>query len=90
MWNVLITMTTVGYGDLYAMSHCGRAVAVVTAFWGVFLVSLFIVSLQNMLNFDASQAKAFNLLQRLLAKDELRDQAAGMLAAAFRMKLMRR
>jgi hypothetical protein len=30
------------------------------------------------------------LLQRLIAKDELRNQAAGMLAAAYRIKLLRR
>ena len=90
MWNILITMTTVGYGDVYAQSHAGRAIAIITAFWGVFLVSLFVVSLQNMLEFDPSQAKAFNLLQRLILKDTLRDQAAGMLAAAYRIKLLRR
>ena len=72
MWNVLITMTTVGYGDIFPQSHCGKAVMIITAFWGVFYVSLFVVSLQNLLNFDSSQAKAFNLLQRLVAKEELR------------------
>lgn len=73
MWNVLITMTTVGYGDVYAMSHCGRAIAVIAAFWGVFLVSLFVVSLTHLLDFDPSQAKSYNLLQRLQAKEKLRE-----------------
>jgi hypothetical protein len=54
MWNVLITMTTVGYGDIAAQSHGGRAIALIVAFWGVFLVSLFVVSLNNMLEFDSS------------------------------------
>jgi hypothetical protein len=62
MWNVLITMTTVGYGDVYAMSHCGRFVAVVAAFWGVFLLSLFILSLTSMFSFNPSEEKSYNLL----------------------------
>jgi len=49
VWNVLITMTTVGYGDYYAKSNAGRVVSIICAFWGVFIVSLFVVSLTNML-----------------------------------------
>lgn len=62
MWNVLITTSTVGYGDVYAMSHCGRLIAVVAAFWGVFLNSLFIVSLNRSLDFNSSQTNAYKLL----------------------------
>ena len=90
VWYVLITMTTVGYGDVYAMSHCGRAIVIIAAFWGVFFVSLFVVSLTNLLSFDSSQAKSYNLLQRLLAKEELKVQATGMLAAAYRIKLLKK
>jgi Ion channel len=46
-WVILITMTTVGYGDLYPESHCGRVIAIVTAFWGVTFLSLFVVALTN-------------------------------------------
>lgn len=62
MWNVLITMTTVGYGDVYAMSHAGRAIAVVSAFVGVMIVSLFVVCIMNSLKFDYSEEKTFYLL----------------------------
>jgi len=45
-------MTTVGYGDVFAMSIAGRAIAVLTAFIGVVIVSLFVVSLDGSFKFD--------------------------------------
>jgi len=90
MWYVLITMTTVGYGDVYAFSHAGRALSVICAFIGVLIVSLFVVCLMNILKFDNSQEKSFNLLQRLQHKDILRIYAVGMLASTYKIKIMRR
>ena len=55
MWNMIITMTTIGYGDYSASSHMGRLIAILIAFWGVFYVSLFVVALNNMLNFSSPQ-----------------------------------
>jgi succinate-acetate transporter protein len=85
MWNMVITMTTIGYGDYYAKSHCGRFIAIVIAFWGTFYVSLFVVALTNMLNFDQPESKAFMLLSRLQYKEMLREEAAGILSAAFKL-----
>ena len=65
MWNILITITTVGYGDISASSHMGRLIAIIAAFWGVFFVSLFVVALMNMLMFDSSEKKAYMLLKVL-------------------------
>jgi hypothetical protein len=69
MWYMIITMTTIGYGDYAAESHMGRFMAIIIAFWGVFYVSLFVVALNNMLLFSTPQIKAFMLLTRLQAKD---------------------
>jgi hypothetical protein len=52
MWYVLITMTTVGYGDVFAFSHAGRAIVILTAFIGVIIVSLFVYALYKTMNFD--------------------------------------
>ena len=52
IWNVLVTMTTVGYGDFYPKTNFGRLVGIIIAFWGVFIVSLFVVSLSTMLEFE--------------------------------------
>ena len=69
MWNMIITMTTVGYGDVYPKSHMGRMIGIIIAFWGVFYVSLFVVALTNILNFESVESKAYMLLQRLTYKD---------------------
>lgn len=90
IWNVLITMTTVGYGDYFPQTHCGRCVGIICSFWGVFIVSMFVVALTNMLEFNPPENKAYMLLFRLRSKDELRQHGADMLAAKYRLKLIRK
>ena len=55
-------MLTIGYGDVYPKSHMGRVIGIIIAGWGLFYVSLFVVALGNMLKFDSSGKKSFNLL----------------------------
>jgi hypothetical protein len=49
MWNVIITLTTTGYGDIYPKSTLGRFVGLVICFWGTFMVSFFVVTVNNKL-----------------------------------------
>ena len=72
MWCMTITMLTVGYGDVYPKSHMGRLIGIVIAVWGAFYVSLFVVALNNILNFDSPQQKSYMLLTRVLAKEDLK------------------
>ena len=86
IWNVIITMTTVGYGDFYPKSNPGRLIGIIIAFWGVFIVSLFVISLTNLLNIKGGELKAFELHQRLQAKEDLKKKAVDVLSAAFKLR----
>jgi Ion channel len=45
VWNVVITMTTVGYGDIASVSVYGRLISMVNAIWGAFIISLLVASI---------------------------------------------
>lgn len=84
IWNVIITMTTVGYGDIYPKTTMGRIIGVIIALWGLFLVSIFTVTLSNLFTFSHGEKKAFELSERLKLKDELRVSAANVLGSSFK------
>lgn len=77
-------MATVGYGDIYPKTSMGRIVGVLICFWGVFIVSFFVVTLNNMLTFTANEEKAYNLLLRLYYKGELKKRATLVLSSAYK------
>lgn len=83
MWNVVITFTTTGYGDIYAKTDFGRLVAMILAFWGTFVISFFVVTVNLMLTFTPSEEKSYTLLLRLHFKEELKQYAVNVLASAY-------
>lgn len=89
MWNVIITLTTTGYGDIYPKSNLGRLVGLCICFWGTFMVSFFVVTVNNMLNFSSSEEKTYTVLLRLHFKDQLKQHAVNLLSSAFKQRLVR-
>jgi hypothetical protein len=79
-------MTTVGYGDIYPKSVMGRIVGIITALWGLFLVSIFTVTLSNLFTFTMGEKKAYQLGQRLTLKDDLKVSAANVLGSSFKSR----
>ena len=47
MWNVVITLSTEGYGDISANTFFGRLVAIIICFWGLLIVSLVVMTVTD-------------------------------------------
>ncbi len=45
IWMVMITMTTVGYGDYYPKTLPGRFIGFFLCIWGIFLMSMIVIIL---------------------------------------------
>lgn len=89
MWNVIVTLATVGYGDFYMKTALGRIIGLIVCFWGTFIVSYFVVTVTNMLTFAPPEEKSYTLLLRLHYKEELKRYAVNVLTSAFKHRNVR-
>ena len=80
---MIITLTSAGYGDLFPKTFFGRLVGVMICFWGVLIISFFVVTVTNMLEFTPNEERAYNLLMRLHKKVILKQRACDVLESAF-------
>ncbi|TNV85718.1 hypothetical protein FGO68_gene15541 [Halteria grandinella] len=62
LWAVVITMGTVGFGDIVPVSHVGRLIMMATTLWGTVLFTLVIVAFGSMFNLSPHQKKAMHHL----------------------------
>ena len=51
LWCIIVTMATVGYGDIVPKTAGGRIIGILVMIWGIFLASYFTVTLTNYLTF---------------------------------------
>jgi hypothetical protein len=90
MWLIVLTMTTVGYGDFFPQTHMGRFVVVIACFWGVFLVSMMVVTLTDSSEFTKGERRAYEILSRLKAKEEAQKLAGKVVKNALQLNFIQR
>ena len=84
LWNVVITICTVGYGDIYPKTHLGRLVGIISCFWGFFVISMMVVTLGQIVNFTNEEESAYKMFRRLEYADNIRSKAIKALSSAFK------
>lgn len=68
----------------------GKLVCVIMMFWGNFLISLIIVSLANLVEFDRSEAKAYFQITNELAILESFHEGSNLIKSFFRYLVVKR
>ena len=75
-WNVLVTMTTVGYGDIYPETTLGRIVGCAIATSGNIVVALIITFFQEQTYLEIEEKNALEFMQRVNEKEEIMKDSA--------------
>ena len=74
----------VGYGDSYPRTIFGRVTMFICAIYGVVVVSVMVVGIQNTLEFTSLEAKAFTCINKLNSRKELVSDASTMISKFLR------
>ncbi|CAD8211313.1 unnamed protein product [Paramecium pentaurelia] len=76
LWNIIITITTVGYGDFYTRTDLGRFVIFVVCILGIFVISVMVVTLINSLVISTLESHAITVLERIQLRQNLTQSAS--------------
>lgn len=91
IWYIIVTMATVGYGDYYPATVFGRITGFLACIWGIVIVSITTLTFSNLLSMNLGEETSLLILERLIFKDKLRDEAAWVLTSAVKyQQLMKR
>jgi len=60
LYLIVITMTTVGFGDFSPKTYMGKLIIMFTALWGAFMISLLVLTVSNVFNLSKNQQQALN------------------------------
>lgn len=91
MWCVIITMATVGFGDFFPVSIIGRIIAIISCFWGTFLISLIVAAMTVAVEFNTQEAISYDSIKAAHFELELGTNASVLIQRAFRYrKLMKK
>ena len=82
----MITMTSVGYGDIFPKTFWGRMIGIVVSFWGVLVMSMVVVIQTEQTSFSRSEKKAIELINVLHEKHELKRRSVQVFGEAFKLK----
>lgn len=76
IWLTVITLTTVGYGDISPKTAIGRSLVIILVLWGGFIVSIMVAVLNNIFEMDQRELKVLSLIKKLNKKNDIREAAA--------------
>ena len=86
LWCVFITMTTVGYGDYFPSSFLGRTIGIVSCTCGIFLISMLIVAISNLLELSSIEENVFKIMQRIKLTKEKDNIAAKLITKLAKVR----
>ena len=91
IWYSLISMTTIGYGDMSVSVSLSRIVVVILSIASAVFFPLFIVTVENLLEFGYQEKMSYQIFKLMGVKEEMKEAASLLMQKNLkRLKLINR
>jgi len=87
MWYIIVTVSVVGFGDVYPETFLGRGISVVAVVIGNILIALMVVSLTFTSEFSPQERKAYELINQDFSHYQLNVKAIKFIQSALRYRV---
>lgn len=87
MWCVIVTMTTVGFGDIYPRTLPGRVVIFIVSLVGVVIVSIVVVTIQNIFQMSPLESKACTIIKKIMIRTQMSEKASYIIGKLSKLQL---
>ena len=84
-WNVIVVITSVGYGDFYPSTHFGRFFTVISAILGTFFISMMVLIMADNITFNRFEKKAYTKIKEHEIMEKFQREAAVLDFRALRL-----
>lgn len=88
IWYVVVTMATIGYGDIVAKTLVARFVVILLVIWGNFWSSIFLSSIFPYIQQSLREEKAFNHFNRLSIRKKLDKKSAELVSLMIHLNYL--
>lgn len=85
VFHIIVTMTTVGYGDKSAQSSIGQTSMVAAVYFGVVFEGLFLIAWSKFTTMEWNEQQAYLLIQRINYKEIMKNCSASIFSTERRL-----
>ena len=89
VWLALVSMSGIGFGDLYPQTLLGRAASAMAFCWGALLAALLVMTVIRLTELSESERRVDHMIKHARARDLLKQRAAFYIQAAWAAYLER-
>ncbi|XP_046438948.1 small conductance calcium-activated potassium channel protein-like isoform X3 [Daphnia pulex] len=83
MWLIMITFLTIGYGDMFPKTYCGRSISVATGFMGAGCTALLVAVILKKMELTQAEKRVHDLMRDTQFTKELKNAAANVLRESW-------
>lgn len=88
LWTILYTTTTVGYGNLYPMTHLGRGICILACILGNMYLGMLLVAIHNKIALDDAQNLSYAWISRGYYSKSIKSLAKSAIRKAATLYLL--